>query len=84
VVASRLEAVPELIEDGRNGRLVAPDDPQALAGALARLIADPAARLRLGRAARARVLEGFGMAEGVDRLAARLRAELDASGRAAA
>jgi len=84
VVASRLEAVPELIEDGRNGRLVTPDDPQALAGALARLIADPAARLRLGRAARVRVLEGFGMAEGVDRLAARLRAELDASGRAAA
>ena len=84
VVASRVEAVPELIEEGRNGRLVAPDDPQALAGALARLIADPAARLRLGRAARARVLEGFGMAEGIDRLAARLRAELDASGRAAA
>jgi glycosyltransferase involved in cell wall biosynthesis len=83
-VASRVEAVPELIEDGRNGRLVPPDDPQALARALARLIADPAARLRLGRAARARVLEGFGMADGVDRLAARLRAELDSGGRAAA
>jgi glycosyltransferase involved in cell wall biosynthesis len=84
VVASRLEAVPELIEDGRNGRLVAPDDPQALAGALARLIADPAARLRLGRAARVRVLDRFGMAAGIDRIAARLRAELDSGGRAAA
>jgi glycosyltransferase involved in cell wall biosynthesis len=63
---------------------VPPDDPQALAGALARLIADPAARLRLGREARARVLERFGMADGIDRLAARLRAELDSDGRAAA
>jgi glycosyltransferase involved in cell wall biosynthesis len=84
VVASRLEAVPELIEDGRNGRLVAPDDPQALAGALARLIADPAARLRLGRAARVRVLDRFGMAAGIDRLATRLQAELDSGSRAAA
>ena len=84
VVASRVAAVPELIEDGHNGRLVPPDDAQALAAALARLIADPAARLRLGRAARARVLERFGSAAGIDRLAARLRAELDAGGRAAA
>ncbi|HSA81748.1 MAG TPA: glycosyltransferase [Geminicoccaceae bacterium] len=84
VVASEVEAVPELILDRRNGRLVPPDDPQALAEALAQLIADPAARLRLGRAARARVLEDFGMAAGVDRLAARLRAELDPGGRAAA
>jgi colanic acid/amylovoran biosynthesis glycosyltransferase len=84
VVASRVEAVPELIEDGHNGCLVPPDDPQAFAGVLARLIADPAARLRLGRAARVRVLDRFGMAAGIDRLTARLRAELDSGGRAAA
>jgi glycosyltransferase involved in cell wall biosynthesis len=76
VVASRVAAVPELIEDGVNGCLVPPDDPAALAGALVRLIADPAARLRLGQAARAHVLEHFAMAPGVDRLAARLCAEL--------
>jgi glycosyltransferase involved in cell wall biosynthesis len=76
VVASRVAAVPELIEDGVNGCLVPPDDPAALAGALARLIADPAARLRLGRAARAHVLEQFAMTPGIDRLAARLRAQL--------
>jgi glycosyltransferase involved in cell wall biosynthesis len=75
-VASRVAAVPELIEDGVNGALVPPEDPGALAGALALLIADPAARLRLGQAARARVLEQFAMAPGVDRLAARLGAEL--------
>jgi len=77
VVASRVAAVPELVEDGVNGALVPPDDPAALASALAALITDPAARLRLGRAGRARVLERFATAPGIDRLAARLRAELD-------
>jgi glycosyltransferase involved in cell wall biosynthesis len=76
VVASRVAAVPEVIEDGVNGRLVPPDDPASLSAALALLIADPAARLRLGQAGRARVLEQFAMTPGVDRLAARLRAEL--------
>jgi glycosyltransferase involved in cell wall biosynthesis len=75
-VASRVAAVPELIEDGVNGLLVPPGDPAALARALASLIADPAARMRLGQAGRARVLEGFAMAPGIDRLAARLGAEL--------
>jgi glycosyltransferase involved in cell wall biosynthesis len=76
VVASRVAAVPELIEDGGNGLLVPPEDPAALAAALAALIADPGARLRLGRTGRARVLERFAMAPGIERLAARLRAEL--------
>jgi glycosyltransferase involved in cell wall biosynthesis len=76
VVASRVAAVPELIEDGLNGLLVPPDDPASLAAALAALITDPATRLRLGHAARTRVLDHFAMAPGIDRLAARLRAEL--------
>jgi colanic acid/amylovoran biosynthesis glycosyltransferase len=83
-VASRIEAVPELIEDGCNGHLVPPDDPPALAATLARLIADPKARLRLGRAARVRVVSAFGMSPGLDRLAARLHTELDLGGQAAA
>ena len=76
-VASRIAAIPELIEDGLNGSLVPSGDAQALADALAALIADPAARQRLGRTARTRVLEQFAMAPGVDRLAARLAAALD-------
>ncbi len=74
-VASEVAAVPELIEHGLNGTLAPPADSAALAEALAGLIADPAARLRLGQAARERVLERFAMAPGIDRLAARLRAE---------
>jgi glycosyltransferase involved in cell wall biosynthesis len=79
VVASRVAAVPELIEDGVNGQLVPPDDPAALGTAIATMIADPAARLRLGQAGRARVLEHFAMTPGIDRLVARLRAELGES-----
>jgi glycosyltransferase involved in cell wall biosynthesis len=84
IVASRVAAVPELIEDGVNGNLVPPDDPAALAQALAALIGDPAARLRLGGAGRRRVLERFAMEPGIDRLAARLSALRERSGRVAA
>jgi glycosyltransferase involved in cell wall biosynthesis len=42
--------VPRL-EDGVNARLVPPDDPQALADAVAELIADAALRRRLGEGA---------------------------------
>ena len=84
VVASRVGAVPELIEDGVNGRLVPPDDPGALAVALAALICDPAARLRRGQAGRCRVLDRFAMEPGIDRLAARLIGMLERADRAAA
>lgn len=75
-IASRVAAVSELIENGVNGSLVPPGDPEPLAKTLETLIADPAARLRLGQAARACALERFAMAPGIDRLAARLGAEL--------
>lgn len=41
----------DMVEHGRTGLLVAPDDPQALADALAEMIADRAARERMGTAA---------------------------------
>ncbi|MGH6913994.1 MAG: glycosyltransferase, partial [Geminicoccales bacterium] len=81
IVASRVAAVPELIDHGVNGYLVPPDDPVALAQALAALIGDPAARLRLGRAGRRRILERFAMEPGIDRLAARLGGLLARAGR---
>jgi glycosyltransferase involved in cell wall biosynthesis len=84
VVVTRMAAVPELVEDGVSGRLVAPDDPQALAETLHDLIGDPAGRLRLGRAGRARVLEQFAMEPGLDRLAVRLDGLLGQAGPIAA
>lgn len=59
VVASRLSGIPELVEDEVSGLLVGPGDPEAIAGAISRLRADPALRLRLGQAARARVIADF-------------------------
>ena len=84
VVASRTAGVSELVEDRLHGRLVPPDDPAALAATLAALMCDPAARLRLGRAGRRRVLEQFAAEPGIDRLAARLAGVLDRTERAAA
>ena len=84
VLASRTAAIAELIEDGVNGRLVPPDDPRALAAALAALIRDPAARMAMGRAGRRRVLEQFAMEPGIDRIAARLAGVLERPERAAA
>jgi glycosyltransferase involved in cell wall biosynthesis len=55
VVASAVGGVPELVDDGRTGLLVPPGDAAALAGALTRLLSDPAEAGRMGRAGWARV-----------------------------
>lgn len=52
VVAADLPALAELVADGVTGRLVAPDDPAALAQVLGELIEDPGLRDRLGAAGR--------------------------------
>lgn len=49
VVATGVSGVLELIEDGRTGVLVPPQDPVALGRALIELIADPERRRLLGR-----------------------------------
>lgn len=59
VVASNVGGLTSTIEDGKNGLLVQPDDPPALAGRLEMLLADPAARQRLSVAARDRAA-GYG------------------------
>jgi len=46
VVASRLGAFPELIQEGHSGLLVPPGDPHALADAIERLIGNAALRSR--------------------------------------
>ena len=71
-LSTRVAAIPELIEDGATGCLVAPGDPAALAAALEHLIRDPALRLRLGAAGARRVRERFAMDAGIDALVTRL------------
>jgi glycosyltransferase involved in cell wall biosynthesis len=76
VVASRVSALPEIVEDGLHGRLVPPEDPAALAAALDALIRDPALRQEMGAAGLRRVAEGWDVETGADRLAALLRQAL--------
>lgn len=52
VVASAVGGIPDLVEDGVNGLLVAPSDVLQLRSALQRVVVDAALRERLGSAAR--------------------------------
>jgi glycosyltransferase involved in cell wall biosynthesis len=78
VIASAISGIPELVEDEIGGLLVPPRDARAIAGALARLAADPALRARLGRAARRRVLAEFDLESSADALARRFGAGIAA------
>ena len=59
VVATRVGGLPDLIDDGRTGRLVPPRDPDALAGAVLDLLEDPAAAREMGNNAREFVRQRF-------------------------
>jgi len=59
VVASSDAGVAGLIEDGVNGRIFATRDARALASVIEGMLADPAAALAMGRAARVTVERGF-------------------------
>jgi len=59
VIASRLAGMPEQIDDGVTGWLVAPGDPVALAQKMATFIDEPASVLAMGVAARERFIESF-------------------------
>lgn len=72
-VCSIIGGVPELLDDAVEGYLVPQADSAALAAALARLASDPALRLRLGAAARARAVAEFGAGRGAAALLARIR-----------
>jgi glycosyltransferase involved in cell wall biosynthesis len=60
VVATAVEAVPEIVVQGETGLLVPPRDPAAIADACAALLGDPGRARRMGEAGRARVAERFG------------------------
>jgi glycosyltransferase involved in cell wall biosynthesis len=59
VVSTRVGAIPEQVEDGVTGLLVAPGDRAALVEALIALAADPELRRSMGAAGRAKVEAEF-------------------------
>ena len=59
VVASGISGIPELVEDGRSGFLVAPRHVKGLAEGIERLYHDPQLRRRFGQAGRQKVITEF-------------------------
>jgi glycosyltransferase involved in cell wall biosynthesis len=69
VVATAVDGSAEAVEDGVNGLLTPPGDPQALAAALLRLLGDPALAAQMGAAGQERAGE-FGARKMVGDIAA--------------
>ena len=69
VVSTPVTGIPELVVDGETGLIVPERDAAALADALARLLDDEQLRSRLGREARAKVLEEFNVRMSAARMA---------------
>ena len=70
VVSTHVSGIPELIEDGRSGLLVAAGDASALADAIERLQREPALAQAIGAQARRRVETAFSLKRSVDALLA--------------
>jgi glycosyltransferase involved in cell wall biosynthesis len=70
VVASRLGGVEELVDDGRTGLLVPPADPEALAAAIVRVLADPGRARGMGEAGHAESLRKYARGPNLERLLA--------------
>jgi colanic acid/amylovoran biosynthesis glycosyltransferase len=66
VVATTAGGMSEVIVDGENGMLVAPRDPRAMADRVALLLDDAPRRVRMGMAARARIIEAFTLERQMD------------------
>jgi glycosyltransferase involved in cell wall biosynthesis len=75
-ISTAISGIPELISDGADGVLVAPDDPAGLADVLRRLHEDHSLAVRLGAAGRATVLERFDGDRLAEQLADLFRTEL--------
>ncbi len=68
VVVTPVGSIADVIRDGENGLLVAPRDAEALRATLARLLASPELRRRIGDAGRETARETFGLDRGAEAL----------------
>jgi glycosyltransferase involved in cell wall biosynthesis len=67
VVASTVGGIPEMIQEGKNGFLIPPNDSEALARNLLMLVSDKALRRSVGEAAKKHVIESFTETEMIHR-----------------
>jgi glycosyltransferase involved in cell wall biosynthesis len=70
VVATRVGGVPDMIEQGESGWLVAPQDFEDIAQRVHQVVATPGELERMGRRARARAVERMSLADSIERMAA--------------
>jgi glycosyltransferase involved in cell wall biosynthesis len=77
VVGSHIAGTSDVVVGGITGTLVPVDDPDALAGAIDTLLADPDAMARLGAAARRRAVDEYSLEVCVDRYMAVYRTLLN-------
>jgi teichuronic acid biosynthesis glycosyltransferase TuaC len=69
VVGCREQGIEEVIQNGRNGWLIAPGDLRDMTDALHFLLQDPYTRRRMGQEARSTILEGFTLKRQAEMLA---------------
>jgi glycosyltransferase involved in cell wall biosynthesis len=70
VVATRVGGVPDMIDQGESGWLVAPNDFEDIATRLQQILATPGELARMSAAARQRAVEKMALSDSVDRMAA--------------
>jgi glycogen synthase len=70
VLGTLAGGIPEVVENGRSGVLVAPESPDQLAGAIIGLLNDPERRAALGAEGRRRAEQEFSVAKMSERAAA--------------
>ncbi|HET6380042.1 MAG TPA: glycosyltransferase [candidate division Zixibacteria bacterium] len=71
VVTTMVSGIPEVVRDGETGRAVPERDPEALADAIAAILAEPAAALAMAERGRRLVESEFDVDRNVDRLVER-------------
>lgn len=63
VIATRISGTVDVVEHEKNGILIAPEDPVALAAAMEQVITNPEITVLLGKKARRRIIEKFSLDE---------------------
>ncbi len=76
-VATRVSAIPELIQDDETGLLVEPNDPKALSAAIEQLIREPALRRKLAAAGANRIRADFDHERAIGALAQKLTQSIE-------
>ncbi len=77
VISTRIAGIPELVEDGKNGILVAPGDVDGLAAAMRMLIESSEMRRLLGAAAREKVAREYDLSRNGEAMAELFERYLD-------